>query len=225
MRGPEGARDWLAQFLADGLPRKIPALREAYSYGDGDLPDVNTISSGEKPDNQITNMGNTWVEVVTPRLVTSRVIDLTPYGPQWANTYAMRLYVWALAPSWAESIARRDRVSGAVRALLWEFPTLTLEGGDTGARVEHAGWSEEYGTPARAGNASGRTWAAGVLSFEMIIEETNEQGALRPPIGNNERTVIGTDVVGPYEPFPDELPPDLPGPGPLLPDPQPSTTG
>lgn len=225
MRGPEGARDRLAQFLADGLPRKIPALRAAYDYGDGDLPSVDTISSGEKPDGQVTNLGNTWVEVTTPRLASSTVIDLTPYGPQWANVYSMRLYVWALAPSWAESIARRDRVSGAVRALLWEFPTLTLEGGDTGARIEHAGWGEEYGVPSRSGNGSGRTWAAGVLSFDMLVEESNEPGALRPPIGSNERTVIDSEVVGPYQPFTGELPPDMPTPGFLLPDPQPSTTG
>lgn len=222
MRGPEGARDRLALFVGEVMAEKTSALRQAYSYDDAELPEPDTITSGEKPDNALGKFGHTWIEIVNPRMRAQRTVDITPYGPEWEIDYSLRVYVWALGASWADSIDRRDRVTGAVRALLWEFPTLKREGGDSGYLVNYSTWGEEYGVPSRVNNPSGRAWAAAIMTFDLRVWETLERGALRPPIGTAERSFVDTSVAGPYEPFPA----DGPAPGdPLVPDSTVTTTG
>ncbi len=206
VKGPEGARDEIALALADILAVKTPALRLAYGYDDGELPAVDTITSGEKPQQHLTTAGETWVEVVIPRMISSTVIDITPAGDQqFAIRYAVRTYIWALGGSWTDAIDRRDRVTGMVRSCLWEFPTLTLAGGDTGKRIETAGWSEEYGVPVRPSNPSQRCWATGMLAFDAIVEDDLSQGRIRTPIGTNERLAVSTQTFG-MEPMPEDAP-------------------
>lgn len=205
MRGPEGARDRIALALADILLLKLPALRAAYDHGADELPPVDAITSGEKPQQHLNSAGDTWVEVTIPRMASSRVIDLVNGAPQYRIVYATRVYIWALGLSWTDAIDRRDRVTGAVRASLWEFPTLKLEGGDSGVLVDTSSWSEEYGVPVRPSNPSQRCWATGMLAFETAVEEDLAVGGIRPPIGVTERLAISTRTFG-MEPMPDDAP-------------------
>ncbi|MBC8092168.1 MAG: hypothetical protein H7Y15_09575 [Pseudonocardia sp.] len=204
--GPEGARDRIALALADILAVKLPLLRRAHGYDDAELPEVDTITSGEKPQQHLNAAGDTWLEIVISRMTSSQVIDITPAGDQqFRIVYATRAYIWALGLSWTDAIDRRDRVTGAVRSCLWEFPTLTLAGGDTGFLVQTSGWTEEYGVPVRPSNPSGRCWATGMLAFDTVVEDDLSLGRVREPIGENTRTAISTRTFG-MEPMPDDAP-------------------
>lgn len=219
MRGADGVRNAVAAMLVDVMPIKIPLLREAYGVDQGILPDLDVVSSGEVPDKAFTSIGQTWVEVVNPRLLPGiQRVDIDPAGyPVYRMRYACRVYVWALGEDWDNAILRRDMMSGAVRMALFEFPTLTIKGGDTGYLVHEDTYTEEYGIPAPTANASGRSWASALLSVDMWSEETMDAGRMRPPIGVVATTpTVGTTVLGPSSPMPDDLPrpPGFPAPDP-----------
>lgn len=208
MRGPDGVRDQLAALLGDVVPDKIRALRAAYGVGEESLPDLSMVSSGEIPDSMLSSLGPTWVEVINPRLQPGlRRVDIDPAGyPVYRLRYGCRLYVWALAPDWPSAIVHRDMMVGAVRMTLLEYPTLQREPGDSGYLLHEDTYTEEFGQPQRAPNDSGRTWDSALLSIDLETEESMADGALRPPIGENRSTIIGTTLIGPTAPMPDDLP-------------------
>lgn len=208
MRGADGVRDALAEFLAAALPRKIPALRAAWRLDQGHLPDIGAISSGEMPEEALTEIADVWVEVVNPRMLPGmKWVDITPAGdPQFHTRYACKLYVWALGKDWDAAMARRDMIAVAVRLCLLEFPTLTLEGGDTEYLVLQETWSEEYGVPTRAPNDSGRSWCSAVLAVDTRAEEDMGDGRLREPVGTSTRVLLAAGGVGPSTPFPEDIP-------------------
>jgi hypothetical protein len=221
MRGPDGVRGAIAALLADVLPVKIPLLREAYGVDQGVLPDLDVVSSGEMAENALTSVGQTWLEVVNPRLLPGiQRVDIDPAGyPVYRMRYACRVYVWALGKDWANAIARRDMMTGATRMALFEWPTLTMAGGDTGYLVHEDTWTEEYGVPSRAPNDSGRCWASALISVDAWSEETMTAGRMHPPLGEVAVSpTLGTTIFGQGEPMPTDLPrPD----GFPLPDPDP----
>jgi hypothetical protein len=206
MKGPDGARDQVALLLADVLPLKIPALRAVFGLDNAEQPDVDTITSGEKPDQALGTAGQTWVEVTIPRMNEAVVCDITPEGDQeFRVSYACRTYIWALGASWTDSIDRRDRSVNAVRTSLLEFPTLRLQGGDSGYRMEYQRWYEEYGVPVRPSNPSGRCWSTAMLAFDIITYETLAAGRLREPVGITERVALSLASYG-MEPLPADTP-------------------
>lgn len=208
MRGPDGVRDQLAALLGEVLPHKIPALREAWKLSSEHLPDVDVVSSGEIPESALSSLGNTWIEIINPRLLPGmQRVDIDPHGyPVYRLRYACRIYCWALGVDWPHALMARDMVTAAVRNSLLEFPTLQTDPGDSGYLVHEDTYTEEYGAPVRAPNDSGRTWASGLCSIDMWSEESMAAGALRPPIGENASTIVGAGVVGFNEPIPDDLP-------------------
>jgi hypothetical protein len=219
MRGPDSVRNAIADLLTAALPRKIPLLREAFGVDQGALPDLDVMSSGEMPDSALTSVGKSWVEVVNPRLLPGvQRVDIDPAGyPVYRMRYGCRIYVWALGADWDNAILRRDMLTGAVRAVLFEFPTLTLEGGDTGFLVHEDTYTEEYGVPIRAANASGRTWGSALCSVDLWSEETMAAGALRPPVGALAgQPALASTLIPANEPIPEDLPrpPGFPTPDP-----------
>lgn len=214
MRGPDGVRDAIAELLREVVPAKSDALREAFALTRRDFADIEHVSSGEIPDQQVGNMGDVYVEVVNPRLMPGmQWVDFDQGYPVFRLRYSCRLFVWALGANWPSSINRRDNAVNVVRQSIFEYPTLSTTPGDTGMVVHWDTYTEEYGTPVRTKNNSGRSWTGAMCSIDMWSEETMRQGALRPPIGSNEQTSLGTIVLGPNEP----LPVDLPEPGEFTP--------
>lgn len=215
MRGPDGVRDQLAAMLGEVLPRKTPALRQAWELTPRELPDVDVVASGEIPEETLTKLGDVWVEVVNPRLQAGmQVVDIDEAGyPLYRLRYGCRVYVWALGFDWPHALQRRDMVIGAVRNTILEFPTLSAVPGDTGYLMHPTTYTEEYGVPSRVPNNSGRCWASALASIDLWSEESMRDGALRPPIGVVEAPAVATSLLGPPEPPPDLPVPDLPGDG------------
>lgn len=208
MRGPDGVRDQIAAMLGEVLPLKVPALRTAYGLSPDDLPDIDLVSSGEIPESALSSLGTTWIEIINPRLLPGiQRVDIDPLGyPVYRMRYACRIYCWALGDDWDGALRRRDMICLAVRASLFEFPTLQTEPGDSGYLVHEDTYTEEYGAPVRAPNDSGRTWASALCSIDLWSEEGTAAGALRPAIGENRGATVGTTVLGPNAPIPDDLP-------------------
>jgi hypothetical protein len=209
VRGPDGVREAVADMLTEVLPLKIPLLRQAWNLDHGVLPDLDVVSSGEKPDSMLSSIGKSWVEVVNPRLMAGiQRVDIDPAGaPVYRMRYACRIYVWALGEDWDNAVARRDTLTGAVRMSLFEFPTLTTAGGDTGRLVHEDTYTEEYGVPVRVGNQSGRAWASALISVDLWSEETTTDGRMRPPIGQlDARPTVATTIIPPGQQLPDDLP-------------------
>jgi len=208
VKGADGIRDHLAALLGEVLPRKIPALRSAWGLSHAQLPDLGAVSSGEMPESALTDVADTWVEVINPRMLPGlKRVDITPAGdPQYHIRYACKIYVWALGKDWDEAMARRDTIAAAVRLSLLEYPTLSTAGGDTEHLVLEETWTEEYGVPVRTPNDSGRCWCSAVLAVDARAEEDMADGRLRAPIGIANRVVLSTTGHGPTVPFPDDLP-------------------
>ena len=208
MRGADGVRDQLAVVLGELLPRKTPALRAVWGLSHGQLPDLGAVSSGEMPENALTDVADVWLEIINPRMLPGlRRVDITPAGdPQYHIRYACKLYVWALGTDWDQAMIRRDMMATAVRLCLLEFPTLTALGGDTEYLALEETWTEEYGVPVRAPNDSGRCWCSAVLAVDVRAEEDMADGRLRTPIGVTNRVLVSAGGYGPSVLFPDDLP-------------------
>jgi hypothetical protein len=188
MRGADGVRDKLAELFAQELPRKIPLIREARAWGAELLPDVDRIVSGNVEDETIKTAGvkwRTWVVVVNPRLVRMTPTgDFSPTGePEFHSLYSCRVIVWHLGDDWHLAIAGRDHVAEAARACLVQYPTLSTEPGDSGYRLNVPTYTEDFGTPARANNSNTKTWAAAILTVEVLVEEHLDDGSTLPALG------------------------------------------
>jgi hypothetical protein len=207
VRGADGVRDKVAELLAVEMPRKIPLLREAWDLDAAGLPDLDVITSGEAADNTLDSRGRSWVEVINPRLLRTRRVDIDPAGrPVYRSRYAARIYVWALGQDWGGAKTARDNLAAAVRLSLIEYPTLTILGGDTGWLLHEDTITEEYGEPQRINRRSttgpARVWAGAVLSYEIDAEESTADGSTRPPLGVNNDMIITPHGYGPGVPFP-----------------------
>lgn len=208
MKGADGVRDRLAALLRYEVPRKAPLLREVWSLGQNEIPDIDKIISGETPDDALTSDGNTWVLVINPRLQKMTRVDIDPAGRAvYMSRYSCRIAVYAKGDTWGESIVARDHVALMCRLSLLEYPNLSATvRGDTGDRVHENTYTEEFGEPRRVRNSGGRAWAGALLSVDVDCEETLADGSTRPPIGEVEEAVtVETDVVGPLAPFPEPI--------------------
>lgn len=177
--GAKAVRDRLAALLIDDLPRRITMLTELWTMPAGSIPLPDMVSSGEPADNVLDHRGHTWVEVITPRLMprTKQMGFDTDAMMVYRFRYAARIYVWTLLDTWPEALDARDRLAGAVRSTLLDYPTLTRAGGDSGYLLHSDTITEEFGAPWRHPNTR-RVWAPGVLVYE--IEEETALPSTRP---------------------------------------------
>lgn len=212
MRGADGVRDKVAALLGAEIPRKVPLLRTAWNLNAEQLPELDVITSGEAADLALDTRGRSWIEVINPRLMRITQVDMDPAGrPIYRSRYSARIYIWALGDDWATAIAARDHLAACARLSLLEYPTLRLEGGDSGYLVHVDTIAEEFGEPQRVNRGRGaggspRVWCGGVLLYEIDAEETMADGSTRPPLGAVQTTQITQDVYGPGQPFPEESP-------------------
>jgi hypothetical protein len=185
MRGADGVRDQLALLFATELPRKIPLLRRQRGWGAEILPDVSRIVSGIVPDETIrgSEATPTWVVVVNPRLL--RMTPTGDYSPEgeaeFHSLYACRVLVWHLGKDWDLSIAGRDHLAEACRLCLVQYPTLSVDPGDSGFRLNVPTYTEDFGSPSRT--LSGKAWAAAILGVDVIVQEHLDDGSTQPPLG------------------------------------------
>jgi hypothetical protein len=202
MRGADGVRDRLAVLLATEMPRKIPLLRQAWGVGAERLPDVDYWISGDIPEEMVS--AGAWVVVVNPRLLrTVRTGSFSPAGePEYRSRYACRIYVWTLGLDWNSAIDARDKLTACARLSLFQYSTLSTDGGDTGYLVHENTYTEDYGVPIRSKGS--RCWAASIMSVDVDVEEFVDDGSTRPPIGVAEDVTPQTAAVGPTQPFPEE---------------------
>jgi hypothetical protein len=201
MRGADGVRDQLTLLLTSEMPRKIPLLREAWHLGAAELPEVSKFVSGDPPENIIAE-SESLVAVINPRLLNSiRTGDFDENGtPEYHNRYSCRAYVWAKGDDWDASIKARDNLAVCARLCLFEYPTLTNEGGETGYRLRENTYTEDFGVPVRA--AGTRCWAAAILSIDLDAEEYVDAGSTIAALGSAETITPTTTAVGPNQPLP-----------------------
>jgi len=187
--GVKAVRDAVARMLVADLPKRIERMTYLWQLDEQAIPvpDEAAVTSGEAPDyaltdKGITNAGNSksgaWVEVITPRLLPrTRTVDMTSRGGSVNRyRYSARIYVWTLAPTWAESMDRRDRLAVAIRDCLFTYPTLAVPPavGDTGFLVNSSSISEEFGEPRRIGQGNTRVWSPALLTYEIDHEYDTE---------------------------------------------------
>lgn len=196
--------------LREDLPQRIPLLRAARGLDSARLPDVaaNRIMSGERPSNVLTGAESSWIEVINPRKVRQRQIDLDERGnPVYRCTWGVRIIVWARARHWDVSIAARDNLMAAVAGSLLEYPTLSREPGDSGFLVNINTIVEEPGPPYRiADDPAGsrvnpRVWTGGALLYQMDDESTLTEASTRPPWGAADTITVQSGVTAPERPL------------------------
>lgn len=210
MNGPDAVRDACVRLLREDLPERIPLLRTARGLDHARLPDVpaERISSAERPSNVLDGAQKSWIEVINPRKVRTRQVDLDVYGnPVYRSTWGVRVIVWALALEWDVSIAARDNLMAAVAGCLLEYPTLSRTPGDTGYLVNINTLSEEPGAPIRMADApqgariNPRVWTGGALLYQMDDESTLAEASTRPPWGEAEQITVTGEVAAPGQPI------------------------
>lgn len=210
MRGPDGVRDAVVALLKEDLPERIPLLRAARGLDSARLPDVagDRIVSGERPSSVLTGGVASWIEVINPRKVRSRQIDLDERGnPVYRNTWGLRIIVWALAKEWDVSLAARDNLMAAVAGSLLEYPTLSRTPGDSGFLININTITEEPGPPYRiADDPQGarinpRVWCGGALIYQMDDESTLTEASTRPPWGAADQINVSGAVTAPGQPL------------------------
>jgi hypothetical protein len=201
VKGANGVRDQMALLFATEIPRKIPALREAWNLDAGKLPYLDKVVSGDPPENVITESTG-LVAVINPRLLrTVRTGDFNAEGaPEYRSRYSCRTYVWAKGNDWDQAIAARDNLAVCARLCLFEYPTLVAEGGDTGYLIYENTYTEDFGVPVRVSGS--RCYAAAILSIDADVEEYVDAGSTIPPLGTAQQIAATTTAVGPDQPLP-----------------------
>lgn len=201
MRGANGVRDQMALLLATEMPRKIPMLREAWNLDAGKLPELERTITGDPPENVITESKG-LIAVINPRLLrTSRTGDFNDAGaPEYRSRYSCRVYAWCQGADWDSAIAARDNFAAVARLCLFEYPTLTIEGGDTGYLMYENTYTEDFGVPVRV--AGSRCYAAAILSIDADVQEYIDDGSTVPPLGTAQQIAATTTAVGPTQPLP-----------------------
>jgi hypothetical protein len=204
MRGADGVRDQMARLFATDMPRRIELLRIARGWGAELLPDVDAFLSGDIPDSEInSNKGHrVWLVVVNPRLI--RLVptgDFSAAGDaEYHCTYSCRVFIKTRGDNWQLSEAARDHIAEAARATLLQYPSLSTEAGETGFRMTHPTYGEDYGTPSRVANGQG-AWAAAILTVDVLSEECVDDGSTLPPLGEVQEVDAATYAVGVREPM------------------------
>jgi hypothetical protein len=205
MKGADAVRDQITLLLASEMPRKIPMLREAWDVDAARLPDVGRFHSGDLPDDALTSTKagapDSWVVVINPRLLRSvRTGDFNELGaPEYRSRYSCRVFIWAKGADSDDAIAARDKLAACARLCLFEYPTLTNEGGDTGFLIYEGTYTEDFGVPVRA--AGSRCWAAAILSVDADVEEFVDDGSTVGALGSAEQIAATTTAVGPNQPL------------------------
>jgi hypothetical protein len=188
--GAKAVRDRVANLLIADLPPRIDAMTQLWVLDRGAIPEPGKVTSGEAPDGALDHQAETWIEVITPRLMPrTRTVGMTSDG-QMINRYrySARVYIWVLAEKWQEALDRRDRLATAARDSLLTYPTLAVPPavGDTGFLVHNNTLSEEFAEPSRIGNRSGgspRVRAAALLAYEIEHEYATGAPPTTPPWG------------------------------------------
>lgn len=203
MRGANGVRDQMTALLSAEMPRKIPLLRTAWTLDEETLPGVDRFISGDPPENVITEAKG-LVAVINPRLLRSyRTGDFNANGsPEYRSRYSCRVYIWAMGKDWPTAIAARDNLAACARLSLFEYPTLSIEGGDTGYLMYENTYTEDFGLPVRTSGS--RCYAAAILSIDADAEEHVDDGSTVPPLGTAQQIAATTTAVGPTQPLPGE---------------------
>lgn len=210
MNGPDGVRDACVALLREDLPERIPLLRAARGLDNARLPDVarDRIVSGERPSSVLTSAGRSWIEVINPRKLRVRQVDLDQNGnPVYRTRWGVRVIVWALADHWDVSLAARDNLMSAVSASLLEYPTLSRTPGDSGFLVHIDTITEEPGTPFRISDdpqgarINPRVWTGGALVYQMDDESTLTEASTRPPWGAADTINVTGAVAAPGQPI------------------------
>lgn len=203
MRGANGVRDQMALLLATEMPRKIPLLRDAWNIDASKLPDLTKVVSGDPPENVITESDG-LIAVINPRLLrANRTGDFDANGsPEYRSRYSCRVYVWTKGADWDSAIASRDNFAACARLCLFEYPTLAIEGGDTGYLMYENTYTEDFGVPIRMSGS--RCYAAAILSIDADVEEHVDAGSTVPPLGTAQQIAATTTAVGPTQPLPGE---------------------
>jgi hypothetical protein len=208
MKGADGVRDRIVSLLQFEVARKVPLLRVAWDLQATSMPEIEQLVSGEPPMHVLDSAGDTWVNVINPRLLKTTRIGIKRGLPEYLTRYSCRIYVWAKSDGWADVIAARDHLAVACRLSLLEYPNLTPGArGDTGYRLHENTYTEEFGDPFRVKNTGNRAWAGAVLAIDADVQETLEDGSTRTPIGDpaEDNTITVTaEAVGPGEPLPGE---------------------
>lgn len=211
MNGPDGVRNACVALLREDLPERIPLLRAARGLDEAHLPNVapERIVSGERPSHVLTDAGRSWIEVINPRKIGARQVDLDDRGnPVYRTRWGLRIIIWALASTWDVSIAARDNLMAAVTGSLLEYPTLSRTPGDSGFLVNINTIAEESGAPYRIADdpqgprVNPRVWTGGALIYQMDDESTLTEASTRPPWGEAEQINVTGAVGAPGQPIP-----------------------
>lgn len=183
--GAKGVRDKVAALLAAELPSRIDAMTHLWALDEVEVPHPDMVTSGEAADNVLDHRGDTWVEVITPRLMPrTEAMGLNNLGYMvYQYHYTARIYVWVLAKDWQTVLDRRDRTAAAARDALITYPTLAIPPafGDTGFLLDVKTLAEEYSEPYRLKTSHVR--AAGLLAYEIKHEYASGVPSTRPDLG------------------------------------------
>jgi hypothetical protein len=188
--GAKAVRDRVANLLVADLPLRTEAMTQSWELDARDVPTPGMVTSGEAADNALDHRAETWIEVITPRLMPrTRTVGITVDGQLIHRyRYSARVYIWVMADRWQDALDRRDRLATASRDSLLTYPTLAIPPtvGDTGFLVHTNTLSEEFAEPVRIGNRGGgspRVRAAALLAYEIEHEYATGAPSTQPPWG------------------------------------------
>lgn len=175
--GAKPVRDRVTALLAADLPNRITMATNLWALDAPELPKPDQVHSGDIPDGALDHKGDTWIEVITPRLMPrTRSMGLNPNGYMTHRyRYSARIYVWVISPLWDDAVDLRDRTATVTRDSLLAYPTLAVPPavGDTGFLVRYDTLAEESGEPFRIGQRNGgspRVRAGALLNYEIEHE-------------------------------------------------------
>jgi hypothetical protein len=184
VRSSGDVRAATAKLLCDVLPRRADVVREAKGLSSRELPNPGKVFDGHAPD--LAYGGGkepVWIAVTNPRHVPPmRAVDWAGGLPVYETRYALQIEVWCLGADWATAIATRDEVEALVRGTLIEYPNLSTDGTiETGYALHPPTVMSQFGTPIRAPNQSGRTWAPALVSVDIRAEDVMSTASIEEP--------------------------------------------
>lgn len=170
MRGPEGARDLVADYLRTWMPTKLKELAERLDVGIDELPAPALYGTADRP--QLDN--NQWPAIIaTARSVGRyRMVEVDVGGETYEAAFRVRLYL-AVRTAEADFEAvtdLRDRYVLAVTELI--FKDLAL--GDPGTRVAPESFAV---TLEGVGTDGNRTISGAWAEFEVTMAEIVSRSA------------------------------------------------
>jgi hypothetical protein len=121
--GPWQAKQFITSYLADDLPERLVAFRNAWQLDDSRLPDPAKYLAYEPIGLDEWPMINT-IQMNT-RLMERVDYDNYSTDPVYRVTYNMRTYIWVRDEGPAETTESRDRLTTVVRSALLDHPSMT----------------------------------------------------------------------------------------------------